>query len=108
MQLWLAVCLLFALAFLVVRVLEFAALNMRWDTNAYGSIVWMLLGLHTTHLVTDFYDTVVLTVLIFTGPLEGKRFVDVSENALLLVLRGAELAADLRGRSTGAARAREH
>jgi cytochrome c oxidase subunit 3 len=32
--------------------------------------------------VTDTYDTAVLTVLMFTGPLEGKRYVDVSENAL--------------------------
>jgi cytochrome c oxidase subunit III len=72
----------FAIAFLVVRVFEFRTLNVRWDTNAYGSIVWMLLGLHTTHLLTDTLDTVVLTVLMFTGPLEGKRFVDVSENAL--------------------------
>ena len=72
----------FAAAFLVVRVFEFHALNVRWDTNAYGSIVWMLMGLHTAHLVTDVFDTVVLTVLMFTGPLEGKRFVDVSENSV--------------------------
>jgi heme/copper-type cytochrome/quinol oxidase subunit 3 len=77
-----AVCIAFALVFLFVRVLEFTSLNVRWDTNAYGSAVWFLLGLHTTHLVTDFFDTVVLAVLMFTGPIEGKRFVDVSENAM--------------------------
>jgi heme/copper-type cytochrome/quinol oxidase subunit 3 len=33
------------------------------------------------HLMTDTYDSVVLTVLMWTGPLEGKRFVDVAENA---------------------------
>jgi heme/copper-type cytochrome/quinol oxidase subunit 3 len=77
----LAVCLLFSLAFLGVRVLEFAALNTRWDSDAYGSIVWMLMGLHTTHLITDTWDTAVLAVLMVTGPLDGKRFVDVSENA---------------------------
>jgi heme/copper-type cytochrome/quinol oxidase subunit 3 len=79
---WLVACLLFALAFLTVRVFEFGALNTRWDSNAYGSVVWMLLALHTTHLVTDTIDTAVLAVLMFTGPLEGKRFVDVSENAM--------------------------
>jgi heme/copper-type cytochrome/quinol oxidase subunit 3 len=79
---WLVACLLFALAFLAVRVFEFGALNTRWDSNAYGSVVWMLLALHTTHLVTDTIDTTVLAVLMFTGPLEGKRFVDVSENAM--------------------------
>lgn len=75
-------CIVFALAFLGVRVFEFMSLNCRWDTNAYGSAVWTLLGLHTTHLVTDFADTVVLAVLMFTGPLEGRRFVDVDENAV--------------------------
>lgn len=80
-RLWMTVCMVFAAAFLVVRAFEFGALNTRWDSNAYGSAVWMLMGLHTTHLITDFYDSGVLTVLMFTGPLEGKRFVDVSENA---------------------------
>jgi heme/copper-type cytochrome/quinol oxidase subunit 3 len=80
-RLWLSVCMLSSLAFLAVRVFEFTALNTRWDSDAYGSVVWMLLGLHTTHLITDAYDSLVLTVLMFTGPHEGKRFVDVSENA---------------------------
>jgi cytochrome c oxidase subunit I+III len=76
------VCLAFGVAFLAVRALEFATLNVSWDTNAYGSAVWLLLGLHTTHLLTDVMDTAVLAVLMFTGPLEKTRFVDVSENAL--------------------------
>jgi heme/copper-type cytochrome/quinol oxidase subunit 3 len=71
----------FAAAFLVVRVFEFTALNVRWDSNAYGSAVWLLLVLHTVHLFTDFYDTLVLWILMRTGPIEGKRFLDVSENA---------------------------
>jgi heme/copper-type cytochrome/quinol oxidase subunit 3 len=81
-RVWLTVSTLASLAILAVRVMEFQTLNCRWDVSAYGSIVWMLLGLHTTHLVTDAFDTAVLNVLMFTGPLEGKRFVDVSENAL--------------------------
>ena len=76
------VCLAFAVVFLIVRILEFSTLNCRWDSNAYGSAVWMLMGLHTTHLITDAADSVILAVLMFTGPLEGKRFVDVSENAI--------------------------
>lgn len=78
----LLLCLAFAAAFLVVRIFEFRSLNTFWDDDAYGSVVWLLLGLHTAHLVTDVFDTIVLTVLTFTGPLEGKRYVDVSENSL--------------------------
>jgi cytochrome c oxidase subunit III len=80
-RLWLAVCILFAAAFLGVRVFEYCALNCRWDTNAYGSIVWVLLSLHTVHLLTDFVDTVVLEAVLFYKP-TSKRFVDVSENAM--------------------------
>jgi cytochrome c oxidase subunit 3 len=78
----LIVCLVFSLAFLAVRILEFGGLNCRWDTNAYGSAVWMLLGLHTVHLLTDAYDSAILTGLICFGPLEDKSFVDVSESAV--------------------------
>lgn len=55
---------------------------MWWDTNAYGSVTWTLLGFHTVHILTDFLDSAVLAVLMFTGPLQEKRFVDVSENAM--------------------------
>jgi len=46
----LVLCNVFAIAFIVVRAYEFGTLHCRWDTNAYGSIVWTLLGFHTTHL----------------------------------------------------------
>lgn len=81
-RLWLVVCMLFSIAFLAVRVFEYGTLNVRWDSNAYGSVVWMLMSLHTVHLLTDAFDSLVLTILMFTGPLEGRRFVDVSENAM--------------------------
>ena len=55
---------------------------MRWDTNAYGSIVWILLALHTTHLLTEPGTPSSLRLAVFDRRrVEGKRFVDVSENA---------------------------
>ena len=80
-RIWLVVAAVFAVAFIVIRAFEFRSLNCSWDTNAYGSVVWTLLGAHTIHLITDFIDTVVLIVLMFTSMVNGKRFVDVSENA---------------------------
>jgi len=78
----LLVCLGFGVVFLVVRAFEFGALGALWNSNAYGSIVWVIMGLHTAHLLTDVLDTAVLTALMFTAHAEPKRFVDVSENAL--------------------------
>ncbi len=81
-RVWMAVCLVFALAFNLLRIVEFAHLNVTWDRDAYGSVVWLLLGLHTTHIVTDFLDSGVLAALMVVGPVEERRFVDVEENAV--------------------------
>jgi heme/copper-type cytochrome/quinol oxidase subunit 3 len=80
-QLWLSICVLFAVAFTAVRFFEFASLNVRWDTNAYGSITWALLGFHTAHVITDLLDSIVLAAIMFIGPVDEHRFVDISENA---------------------------
>ena len=53
---------------LIVRIFEFPALHVSWDSNAYGSIVWTLLGLHTTHILTDLVDTLVLAVADVHAP----------------------------------------
>jgi heme/copper-type cytochrome/quinol oxidase subunit 3 len=67
----------------LIRVFEFPSLNVMWTDNAYGSILWALLFLHTTHIVTDLGDTLVLTALMFTRHgAEARRFVDVAENAM--------------------------
>ena len=72
---------LLGVAPLIVRCFEFPALNVSWDSNAYGSIVWFLLALHSTHLLTDVGDTLVLTALMFTRHgRNGRRFSDVSDN----------------------------
>ncbi|MDF0663578.1 MULTISPECIES: cytochrome c oxidase subunit 3 [unclassified Rhizobium] len=68
---------------LVPRVFEFPALHVSWDDDAYGSIVWTMLGLHTTHIVTDLVDTVVLACLMFSKHADNtRRYGDVEDNAL--------------------------
>ena len=71
------------LGLLVLRAFEFNSLNIYWYDNAYGSVIWMLLVLHTTHIGTDWVDTVVLAGLMHgRHGMEGRRFVDCSENAI--------------------------
>jgi heme/copper-type cytochrome/quinol oxidase subunit 3 len=74
---------LLGIAPVIVRAFEFGALNVSWDDNAYGSIVWIMLGLHTTHIITDLVDTLVLAVLVFTRHGRNlRRFGDVQDNAM--------------------------
>ena len=80
---WLLVLMsLISLLALAVRYFEFAALTIRWDSNAYGSALWVLLGLHTLHIATEATDTIVMTAMFFTGHEPEKRFTDADENAL--------------------------
>lgn len=81
-RLWLTVLVAFGVVNVVLRAYEYPALNCRWDDNAYASITWVLLSLHTVHIATDVTDSAVLMVLMFTGPVTEKRFVDCSENSL--------------------------
>ena len=81
-RLWLAVALAFAAAFNIVRIFEFRTLNVWWDSNAYGSVTWTLLGLHTTHILTDFIDSCVLAGVLYFGPVKPSLMVDLSENCL--------------------------
>jgi cytochrome c oxidase subunit III len=71
---------LIGLAAIGLRFLELGTLNTRWDWNAYGSVVWALIVLHTMHLITDVAETVVIWIMLMLGPIDGRRFVDVSEN----------------------------
>jgi heme/copper-type cytochrome/quinol oxidase subunit 3 len=66
-----------------IRAFEFNSLNVLWYHNAYGSIIWALLFLHTLHIATDWVDTTVLWRLMHTphGD-EPRRVVDVDENCL--------------------------
>jgi len=80
-RLLLVIMSLIGVALLGLRAMEFWSLHAKWDHNAYGSILWLLLGFHTAHLLTDVMDTLVLAALMFTRHGHGKRFSDVGDNA---------------------------
>lgn len=71
----------FAVLNMILRGFEFANLNCRWYENAYGSVVWSLIGLHTGHLITEFIETVTILFVSFTHKMEGSRLADVAINS---------------------------
>lgn len=78
---WQVILSIFSAAIIVLRSLELANLNTRWDENAYGSVVWVMIGFHTTLLVVDVLETWMVTVLSFKGPWQTKHFADVEDGA---------------------------
>jgi heme/copper-type cytochrome/quinol oxidase subunit 3 len=79
---WTIVCVAFGLIFITLRVFEFYALNVSWDTNAYGSILWTIIVIHTFHIVSEILETFVFTIIVARGHREPKYFVDATDNAL--------------------------
>jgi cytochrome c oxidase subunit 3 len=68
-------------AILVVRYYECRALNVRWDTNAYGSITWALLFSHGYMALFDVFDTAGLAFLFLRVEPEHQHYADVTENS---------------------------
>ncbi|MFL5613154.1 MAG: heme-copper oxidase subunit III [Gemmatimonadaceae bacterium] len=81
LKLWLLISTLVSVAIPVLRWYELWSLNIRWDTNAYGSAAWLLVGTHATLLLLDFADTLGLTLFYWTRRMPIKAMSDTSDNA---------------------------
>ena len=81
-RLWAVIVFVLNTLCLVIRGFEFAHLNTQVDRDAYGSVTWALMLLHTTHLVTDFIDTAFVTLFLFTHSVDTERFSDVDDDGV--------------------------
>jgi heme/copper-type cytochrome/quinol oxidase subunit 3 len=76
---WFLVMLVFEVASVIVRWQEFLSLNVRWDSNAYGSAAWTLVGLHSTLLLADLFETAVLTAILFSSRVVDRHYSDATD-----------------------------
>jgi cytochrome c oxidase subunit III len=76
------ICSVLAVGMTVLRWFEFKALNVRWDSNAYGSAAWATLTSHGTLLLLETAETIAFTVLLLAGPVEERDLAGASDNAL--------------------------
>lgn len=72
----------FGIAVLVLRWFELWAIKTRWDTTAYGSAAWLLVGLHGTLVLMDVGDTIGLTVMFLKRDLPAHFYPDTTDNSL--------------------------
>ncbi|HET7435456.1 MAG TPA: cytochrome c oxidase subunit 3 [Thermoanaerobaculia bacterium] len=61
----------------VTRAYELGMIGYNWNSHAYGSLVWGIYFVHTLHLVSGLCENIVITALLFIGPVEKKHMVDV-------------------------------
>ncbi len=67
MILHMAMNLVLAAIFFVMRIFEWHSLNFNWQADVQGSYVWAFLGLHSFDFIADAMFTVVLLVIVLTG-----------------------------------------
>jgi heme/copper-type cytochrome/quinol oxidase subunit 3 len=68
--------------FLVLRGFELASMSYEWRSHAYGSVVWVIVGIHTIHILTSTVEKTVFVVLFIRGPVEDKHLTDVTVNEI--------------------------
>ncbi len=69
-------------AFFFIRLVELNHVGFRWDSHAYGSVFFTILGMHTLHTIAATLENIVLAALLFIGPVEEKHLVDVRVNGM--------------------------
>jgi cytochrome c oxidase subunit I+III len=75
------ICSVLAVVMTVLRWFEFRALNVRWDTTAYGSAAWATVTAHGTLLLLELAETVAFTVLLWGNDVEERDLSGVADNA---------------------------
>jgi len=80
--LWLAVSSVMGVAILWIRWYELWSINTRWDTTAYGSIAWLIVGLHMTLIMLDVGDTIGLNVKLALNDLPPHFYSDTADNSM--------------------------
>ena len=67
---------------LALRGYELVHLNVHWAHDAYGSMTWLLMLLHTTHVITDLAETAVLSLWLTSHEVGDDQFADVENNCI--------------------------
>ena len=70
------------LALLVSRTLELAALDVRWDSNSQGSVIWSLLVLHTAYMTAAVIGWGLMAAHGLRTEMTNRRFSAIASSAL--------------------------
>jgi cytochrome c oxidase subunit 3 len=78
---WLLIMCVAVVPTIVLRWWELWAINTRWDTTAYGSAAWTIVGFHTSLLLLDVVDTLGLTLFYFIREMPARTYSDTVDNS---------------------------
>ena len=76
------ITLAFNLVAIIIRYYEFDSLHFKWNDNAYGSITWMILGMHLLHLIVMICEDTYLAIWTLKKGLDDKHALDLTVMAV--------------------------
>lgn len=81
-RLGLTIAALINAVFVALRLVEgISSLNVDWNTNAYGSAQWLILGAHFTLLLVELVEVGGMAAMFWLAPIEEKHFSDAADVA---------------------------
>jgi cytochrome c oxidase subunit III len=71
-----------AVIFLILKVVEYSGVSYRWDSHAYGSVTWTIIGFHSAHVASVLLKATVVTILAARGYFTAERRLGVTINGI--------------------------
>jgi cytochrome c oxidase subunit III len=76
------ITLIFNVTAFFIRYYEFDSLHFKWNDNAYGSITWMILGMHFLHIIVLGIEDIYLLTWTFAKGIDDKHALDLTVTAV--------------------------
>src|ERR1051325_1030094 len=70
------VCILVGIAFLVLRSMAMSMIGFKWSSHAYGSVIWVCVGMHTFHMIAATGESALLLIYSLVRKVEKKQLLD--------------------------------
>lgn len=71
-----------AVLFLVLKVVEYSDVSYSWSDHAYGSIVWLIVGFHSFHVISLVLKSIVVATIAWRGYFDEHRYLGVEVNGI--------------------------
>jgi len=68
--------------FLILKVVEYSDVEYHWDDHAYGSIIWLIVGFHSAHVLSVVLKTLFMLYLAFKGYFTPERHLFLEVNGM--------------------------
>ncbi|MDO4263699.1 MAG: cytochrome c oxidase subunit 3 [Deinococcus sp.] len=76
------VALLLAVVFVYLKYTEYSGLSYQWNSHTYGSMVWLMAGFHTAHVISVFLKGLLVYAMAWMGVYTKEEHVAVEVNGV--------------------------